>query len=272
METFFLILLALVVARFFWREFLVVTCLVVLAVACSRADTITVALVSDGTVPVESMRDAAEQVDRIYSQLGTHVVVTSAEVYSNVPTHTNPNALLQDFRTQVSAGTQQPTATILFTARTLNVGGGLYAGIATTGPACTAWQVAVISTQEAGGPVANTLAHELGHTLGLEHDDGPGYVMGPDERGGDTFSPQSIAQYKGQFRDCLADPVVAQAQAPVAKSTPVASKGGGGEMGETFIMFLAIAAAVREYFRGMKARESAHYWANKYRQLKHAEG
>jgi hypothetical protein len=221
----------------------------------AHAETLELALVSDGSVPVELMQDAVNDAQTIYAQLGVTLVVVSTEVKDNVPTHTNPDALLHDFRAEVSTGSNRADATVLFTTRTLNVGSRLYAGVATTGPACSAWQVAIVSASPAGGPVVYTLAHELGHALGLEHDDGPGYVMSPDERGTGTFSAQSIAQFNGQFRECLADtkPSTLNSPSPSVASVgeapvPAGTHGGGGAMSLGQIVFLAFLIALLRGF------------------------
>lgn len=198
--------------------------------------------VTDGTVPRASIAAAVNMLNaRIYEpQLGVHVTLTAYEVRTDLPPDNSPMRFLTDFRNELAANPSDAEAkadvTMAFVARDLYVGSQSYAGLAQYAPACSAYAAGVMQ-----GNNYQVLAHELGHTLGMDHtSDG---LMSGGESLSDTLSAVSLSQFAAQSLDCMPD-WIPPSVAPAAVSVAVTgandmnepSTGGGAGSLETFML------------------------------------
>jgi hypothetical protein len=229
----FLVVLGLcaVIWQFVIRPWLLVTFALtaLLAISCSHAATFEVSVIVENDADRTAANDAITYAAQLYrSQLGLDLVATVVDV-NTVAGHTHAQALLdalEEYR--VSHDAHRATdATVLFTRRTLTMGATEYAGLATTGPACSAAASALVELRGDGFD-GQILAHELLHTLGIVHDAAPGYLMSKNfsRVGSDTINPDDVLTVKATPLDCMVSALTPQA-VPSSVGSPSNSGGGG---------------------------------------------
>lgn len=92
---------------------------------------------------------------------------------------------------------------VLFTTRDIFSGDAHFRGYSTRGPACNGNASSIVRVLRDGYD-GRTLAHELAHTLGVEHDMVSGYLMYPTTLGeSDTMSPDTLGVIRGDILDCM---------------------------------------------------------------------
>jgi hypothetical protein len=184
----------------------------------------------------EHAYDLIREAESIYHRNGLSInfSLDSFEVVKP-SAHSNPWHVLDDVVEQRISPTRTADVYILLTKRTLSVGSSIYAGVATKGPACSVSASAVVSLWGAGDAV--TLAHELAHTLGVEHDQPSGYLMSVKSNVmSDVMSPDTIGVIKGAYLDCMQEPA---ATVPTGTTHSTASVGGGGSLQLWFLLAMA---------------------------------
>ena len=122
---------------------------------------------------------------------------------------TDAYALLDALKAHVP---QPSDATVLFTGRNLEGPEGRVVGLASVDATCTPRAHGLVQLRDGDGM---TLAHELGHNLGAEHDDEPvaascdpeAFIMAPSSSGATEYSSCSVEQFEDHlaFVDCLDD-------------------------------------------------------------------
>lgn len=147
---------------------------------------------------------------------------------ASVAEHTKAEALLTALQSFRMANPQHSNAdaTVLFTRRELTRG---YDGFATAGPACSAGASAIVELH-GDGLDGEVLAHELLHTIGVQHDSDSGWLMSEalSRTGNNKLSPLTFATVKAAPLDCM------RAIEPRASATSVGTPqadGGGGSFG-----------------------------------------
>lgn len=183
----------------------------------------------------EHAYDLIREAEAIYHRNGLPIKfsVDSFEVI-RPSAHSNPWHVLDDVIEQRISPTRKADVYVLLTKRTLSVGSSIYAGVATNGPACAISASAVVSLWGAGDAV--TLAHELAHTFGVEHDAPGGYLMSAKTNAmSDVMSADTIGVIKGAYLDCMQEPA---ATVPVGTNASTAPTGGGGSLQLWFLLVL----------------------------------
>lgn len=223
--------------------------ILLLLAANQKADAATLYLsviAEPNVIADDVVRDAAA----IYQdQLGIDLQVTYSET-ATVSAHTHVEFLLDDVVAYRRGNVQHRAAdvTVLFTRRDIRMGTSDYVGYATTGPACSANASAVV--QLTGTDDSVTLAHEIAHTLGVMHDETPGWLMSS-LYAGPTFSPDSVLTIRASgFEQC---------RSPAAASDPEVAKpqGGGGAMDGPLFFVLLVLLAVWRHARKLAAERDA---------------
>lgn len=235
----------------FWLGFAALVCIIA---ACSKAD----AAVAELAVIVDSASIDRATVDRtiveastVLAPAGITLRVVSYEVF-NPATHANPYALLDALKQhRVSQNPRIGDIYVLFTERTLAVGGQRFAGMATMGPACMAAASALVQLRY-DGTDSTTLAHEVAHTFGAEHDATPGWLMSEGFAGSNTMSPDTLGVLRGAYLDCMTDPPAATRSEPT---------GGGGCMGWMFSVALLVLVVIAQARRVNRYRNENERWA-----------
>lgn len=196
-----------------------------------------IAVVLDDAALASAVDEALAKASRIYrQQLGIELIESRREVAS-VAAHTHANFLLDELKAYRIKHSEHAStaATVMFTARQLKLGSKLMAGFATISPPCSAASSAIVRVQ-LNALEGTTLAHELAHTLNVEHDKQTGWLMSDSLNYSETFSPESLTTITSVPSDCITS---ATAEAPAPSPAPsTKSNGGGGAFGWQFIALL----------------------------------
>lgn len=180
-----------------------------------------------------------EKANDIFQQSGVRLEFDSWRLVKP-SLHANPAYVLDDVIQQRMELRDSATADVyvLLTRGGLYIGSMNYAGYATKGPACTVHQSAVVHVLGNPEEDARTLAHEIAHTFGVEHDHTVGWLMAPAaHQATDVMSPDTLGVIKGSLLDCMQDKPVQT----VAYNVQDEPAGGGGSL---HVWFLAALLAV----------------------------
>lgn len=204
-------------------------------------------------------------VDAIYTQqFGLHVAVVSIQLHATVPTDTQPIFLLSKM---VNVPRGNANVLLLLTQRDLRIGEVHYSGYSTAAPLCSYSATSVVTLRHDAFIDGLIIKHELGHAIGLPHD-GTG-ACASESSSHYIMSALSIWEVT-QFSQCDVDIVRSELtsnnsclspQVPVMQAAAVASTptqyGGGGSMGESWVLALTFLALIVQSYRAEKWRDRA---------------
>lgn len=210
--------------RYFALGFLFI---IAVASCTAHADAVRIAIIADANVNRSTADGLVAGASRIWAQAGVDIEVVSYDT-ANVPAGTNPAALLDDVKLYPRP---EGVTLVWLTLRPFEFADHTYYGYSTVGPACSQFATALVHL-EFDGTDDITLAHELGHSLGLEHDQTYGWLMSEGTTGSRTLSPESLAKLPALMACHVAKPVQA--------ATEARTNGGGGCLSLGWLLVFAL--------------------------------